>query len=109
MRFKTGDATDTEHCIALKHEFLRCEDAFRDFETYGALMIMKWQAEEQGRVTFPAHEKRLIAYKTYNGYSRFILHLYEFMLGQFHERMEARRNSRERRPTVTSWVTLNAF
>lgn len=81
MKFKSGDATDSEHCTALKHEFLRCEDAFKDFETYGTLMIMKAQDETQGKHSAPAHEKRLIAYKTYNAYSGFIHHLYEFMLG----------------------------
>jgi hypothetical protein len=78
---RIGDSADTEHCTALKHEFLRCQDAFKDFETYGTLMIMKAQAEEQGRTALSADEKRLIAYKTYNAYARFVLHLYEFMLG----------------------------
>lgn len=81
MKFRPGDATDSEHCTALKHEFLRCEDAFKDFETYGALMILKAQAEAEGGPPSSAQEKRLIAYKTYNAYSKFILHLYEFMLG----------------------------
>lgn len=75
---------DSAHCTALKHEFLRCEDAFKDFETYGTLMILKAQAEAteaKGQPPTSAHEKRFIAYKTYNAYSRFILHLYEFMLG----------------------------
>jgi hypothetical protein len=31
MKFKIGDATDTAHCVALKHEFLRCDDAFKYF------------------------------------------------------------------------------
>jgi hypothetical protein len=81
MKFKPGDALDSEHCTALKHEFLRCEDAFKDFETYGALMIIKAQAEAEGRTQTPPEENRLIAYKTYNAYARFIHHLYEFMLG----------------------------
>lgn len=81
MKFKPGDATDTAHCTALKHEFLRCEDAFTDFETYGKLMIMRAQAEARGASPAPADETRLIAYKTYNAYARFIHHLYEFMLG----------------------------
>ena len=84
MKFKPGDTTDSAHCTALKHEFLRCEDAFKDFETYGTLMILKAQAEAteaKGRPPTSAHDKRLISYKTYNAHSRFILHLYEFMLG----------------------------
>lgn len=81
MKFKVGDSTDSAHCTVLKHEFLRCEDAFKDFETYGRLMIMKAQAEAQGQGAAAAEETRLVAYKTYNAYARFIHHLYEFMLG----------------------------
>jgi hypothetical protein len=81
MKFKPGGTTDSAHSIALKHEFLRCEDAFKDFETYGTLMILKAQAEATRQPPNSAHENRLIAYTTYNAYSRFILHLYEFMLG----------------------------
>jgi hypothetical protein len=81
MKFKSGDSTDSAHCTALKHEFLRCEDAFKDFETYGTMMIMRAQAEDQGAPPPTAEETRLIAYKTYNAYSRFIHHLCEFMLG----------------------------
>jgi len=68
MKFKTGDATDTALCIALKHEFLRCDDAFSDFSASAVTMIT------QG-------ENRRIVYKTYNSYARFIQCLYEFMLG----------------------------
>lgn len=81
MKFRVGDATDGAHCTALKHEFLRCEDAFKDFETYATTMIMRAQVEAQGAPPSTAEETRLIAYKTYNAYSRFIHHLYEFMLG----------------------------
>jgi hypothetical protein len=68
MKFEIGDATDTALCLVLKHEFLRCEDAFNDFAKSASIMIM------QG-------ENRRIAYKTYNAYARFIHHLYEFMIG----------------------------
>lgn len=68
MKFKIGDATDRALCVALKHEFLRCDDAFNDFATSTKIMIT------QG-------ENRRIAYKTYNAYARFILHLYEFIKG----------------------------
>jgi hypothetical protein len=67
MKFQIGDATDTALCVALKHEFLRCDDAFSDFAASAKIMIF------QG-------ENRRIAYKTYNAYARFIHHLYEFML-----------------------------
>jgi hypothetical protein len=68
MQFKGGDATDTALCIALKHEFLRCDDAFADFAAAGTMMIT------QG-------ENRRIAFKAYNAYARFIQSLYEFVLG----------------------------
>jgi hypothetical protein len=67
MKFQIGDATDTALCVTLKHEFLRCDDAFNDFASSAKLMIA-------------AGENRRIAYKTYNAYARFIHHLYEFML-----------------------------
>jgi|HubBroStandDraft_1064217.scaffolds.fasta_scaffold01809_7 hypothetical protein len=68
MKFQPGDATDTALCVALKHEFLRCNDAFEEFASSATTMII------QG-------EGRLKSYKTYNAYARFIHHLYEFTLG----------------------------
>lgn len=68
VKFKPGDAIDGALCVALKHEYLRCEEAFEDFAAAATAMIM------QG-------ENKRAAYKTYNAYVRFILHLYEFMLG----------------------------
>jgi hypothetical protein len=68
MKFQLGDATDTALCIGLKHEFLRCEDAFNDFSSSATTMIN-------------LGEDRRTAYKTYNAYARFIHHLYEFMMG----------------------------
>lgn len=67
MKFKIGDGTDTALCIGLKHEFLRCDDAFNEFASAAKVMIA------QG-------ENRRIAYKAYNAYARFIHHLYEFMI-----------------------------
>ena len=68
MKFQAGDAVDTALCVAIKHEFLRCDDALNDFVLSATTMIT------QG-------EHPRIAYKTYNAYARFIHHLYEFMLG----------------------------
>jgi len=81
MKFKLGDDVDSAHCTALKHEFLRCEDAFKEFERCAHVMILKAQAEEQTNAAPIARENRFIAYKTYNAYARFIHHLYEFMVG----------------------------
>jgi hypothetical protein len=68
MKFKPGNATDTKLCIALKHEFLRCDDAFKDFVSFANTMI------GQG-------ESPRISYKAYNAYAIFVHHLYEFMMG----------------------------
>ncbi|QGY03625.1 hypothetical protein MMSR116_18315 [Methylobacterium mesophilicum SR1.6/6] len=69
MKFQIGDATDTALCVALKHEFLRCDNAFNDFSLYARMMI----ASNGGN--------RRISYKTYDAYARFIHHLYEFLMG----------------------------
>ncbi len=55
-------------CKSLKHEFLRCEDAFKVFEMYAIKMILNG-------------ESPIISYKTYNAYSYFLHHLYEFLKG----------------------------
>ena len=81
MKFNLGDDIDSAYCTALKHEFLRCEDAFKEFERCAHLMILKAQAEEQANAIPIMRENRLVAYKTYNAYTRFIHHLYEFMVG----------------------------
>lgn len=109
MKFKTGDALDTAHCTAIKHEFLRCEDAFKDFETYGRLMIMKAQAEGEGQTEVPAEESRLIAYKTYNAYARFIHHLYEFMLGAVQRDRGSTEELKARSPAAISRGMYNGF
>jgi hypothetical protein len=68
MKFQVGDTTDTALCVALKHEFMRCDDAFQDFRSLAKEMIVHG-------------ENRRICFKAYNAYARFIHHLYEFMLG----------------------------
>lgn len=68
MKFKIGSEIDHEHCIALQHEFLRCDDAFKEFKTYATIMIMKGK-------------NNWISYKAYNAYADFVHHLYEFLLG----------------------------
>ena len=81
MKFAIGSNTDSAHCAALKHEFLRCEEAFKEFETFGQLMIIRAQAQEVSKKPMIAHETRWVAFKTYNAYARFVHHLYEFLLG----------------------------
>lgn len=81
MKFTPGDQVDSAHCTALKHEFLRCEDAFKEFEHFATQMIMKAQTDHQAGRTPPPGENRFVAFRTYNAYARFIHHLYEFMVG----------------------------
>jgi hypothetical protein len=81
MKFAPGDETDSAHCIVLKHEFLRCEDAFKEFERYATAMILRAQADHNAKRKPRGGENRLTAFRTYNAYARFIHHLYEFMTG----------------------------
>src|SRR5664279_4400054 len=67
MKFETGDKTDKALCIALKHEFLRCDEAFNQFASAATILIT------QG-------DDRRLAYNAYNAYARFIHHLYEFAM-----------------------------
>jgi hypothetical protein len=68
MKFKPGDANQTALASMLKHEFLRCADAYDDFA-------------ESAKIVVEKGDNRRIAFKTYNAYARFIHHLYEFFLG----------------------------
>ena len=68
MKLSIGGVIDADHCIALQHEFLRCHDAFTEFYMYASRSIL-------------FGENKWLAFKTYNAYSRFIHHLYEFMVG----------------------------
>lgn len=68
MKFNAGDSLDKEHCIVLTHEFLRCDDSFKEFCRYAEQMILQGKTRE-------------ISYRTYNAYTNFIHHLYEFLLG----------------------------
>lgn len=65
-KFIAGDNTDISLCITIKHEFMRCEDSFKQFTHYAEILIIKGQTRE-------------ISYKTYNAYADFIHHLYEFL------------------------------
>jgi hypothetical protein len=68
VRFKHGDSIDGDHCTVLTHEILRCHDSFKEFCNYAEKMIIKGQTRE-------------ISYRTYNSYTSFIHHLYEFLMG----------------------------
>jgi hypothetical protein len=59
MKFKNGDAKHVALASALKHEFLRCADAFDDFAAAAKLSLVK------------TDDIRLV-YRTYNANGRFI-------------------------------------
>ena len=79
-----GDEIDTAHCIALAHEILRCEEAFKDFEKLATQSII-------------VAEIRPLAFKMYNAYAHFLHHLYEFMAGCY---------VRDRQNTVSGFDTV---
>lgn len=106
MKFTVGSETDTALCIALKHEFLRCEDAFKEFEKFATAMIMTAQNRENMNIP-PDHDlNRRIAFKMYDGYTRFVHHLYEFLLGaEMRERFDT---AQVRAEEADRWIQANA-
>lgn len=99
MKFSAGDAIDHDHCIVLTHEFLRCEEAFKDFSTFASQMVMSGQTKE-------------LSFKAYNAYTRFLHHLYEFMVG-CHGREAGNtnikyKNNEERTAAIESYITHHA-
>ena len=66
LRFKSGDKTDVDLCVALEHEFLRCRDAFKECEQFATMAALKGKGP-------------WLSYRMYNAYSAFVHHLYEFM------------------------------
>lgn len=100
-----GSETDSAHCVALKHEFLRCEDAFKEFEKLGTAMIMTAQAQELTGVMTVANQSRWTSFKTYNAYARFVHHLYEFLLGALAR--ERRDTAQIRAEDADRWIQAN--
>ncbi|KUM54036.1 hypothetical protein [Rheinheimera sp. EpRS3] len=67
MKIEMGTAEDYHHCIAIKHEYFKCRDAFEQFRKSAESLILS------------GYEKQK-SYRAYNSYSYFIHHLYEFLL-----------------------------
>lgn len=67
MKIEIGTDADYHQCIAIKHEYLKCRDAFEQFRLSAENLILT------------GHDKYK-SYRTYNSYSYFIHHLYEFLL-----------------------------
>jgi hypothetical protein len=106
MKFTIGSDMDIAHSVALKHEFLPCEDAFKEFEQFSTTMIMTAQAQEQAGVPAVASQSRWMAFKTYNAYARFVHHLYEFLLGALAR--ERGDTAKIRAEDVDRWIQANA-
>jgi hypothetical protein len=68
VKFESGDETEKWLVVSLQHEFLRCQEAFKEFADHATDMV------------FSEHSRKK-SYLAYNAYSRFILHLYEFLIG----------------------------
>lgn len=97
MKFQAGDKTDTEHCIALTHEFLRCQDSFNEFRFFATAMITKGQG-------------KWISYKCYNAYASFLHHLYEFYCGLIaRERKDSKisKDNNKKIKTIESNITFS--
>jgi len=106
MKFTVGSETDIALSIALKHEFLRCEEAFEEFERSAAVMIMIAEARKQAGFPADANQSRFVAFKTYNAYGRFVHHLYEFLLGAMaRERCDTKKIRAE---DADFWMQANA-
>jgi len=67
MKFDSSSPVDAQHCLAIKHEYLRCRDAFDLFHQAATGIVLSGHTKEA-------------AYRAYNAYSYFVLHLYEFLI-----------------------------
>ncbi|WP_431700577.1 hypothetical protein [Pseudomonas sp. BR20] len=67
MKFEPSGSIDAMHCLAIKHEYLRCRDMFEVFRDTATGIVLSGHSREA-------------AYRAYNAYSGFILHLYEFLI-----------------------------
>jgi hypothetical protein len=97
MKFEIGDETDQKLCRALKHEFLRCGEAYADFIAASTQM-------RQGI------DSRALSYRAYNAYARFLLHLYEFLMAcEQRDRHDTAQIPRDHVDTVIAVFTKRAF
>ncbi|WP_047281737.1 hypothetical protein [Pseudomonas lundensis] len=62
--------TDRLHCMAIRHEYFRCKDAFELFVAQGESIVLQGHSHQR-------------AYRAYNAYSSFIHHLYELYMALF--------------------------
>lgn len=70
MQFQEGDATYNDLREVVFHEFILCEGAFDEFARFAGLNIM-------------GASDSATKLRSYNAYSQFLVHLYEFYVGCF--------------------------
>jgi hypothetical protein len=68
MKFEAGDETDKALSATLAHEYVLCRESFDRFVRYAEINIM-------GR------RDKIIKIKSYDAYTSFLHHLYEFYVG----------------------------
>ena len=68
MKFSISDKVDSNLCMALTHEFFRCDDAFESF-----IMVKSLLNKDKNN--------KHLRYKAYNHYADFVHHYYEFLMG----------------------------
>lgn len=81
--------TDRLHCMAIRHEYLRCKDAFELFVAQGESIVLQGHSHQR-------------AYRAYNAYSSFIHHLYELYMALFardHQVVDIKNS-----PAIKAWV-----
>lgn len=81
--------TDRLHCMAIRHEYLRCKDALELFAEEGAIIIEHGHTHRRG-------------YRAYNAYSSFVHHLYELhmaLLARDHEVTDISKS-----PKIKEWM-----
>lgn len=99
MKIKLGTDTDYHQCIAITHEYYKCRDAFEEFRISAENLILT------------GHDKYK-SYRTYNSYSYFIHHLYEFLLachGRDFENKDITDKREERNLLIDSLIEEDAI
>ena len=71
MKFKVGDQTDSYLIATISHEYMRTKESFELF------------AENETYRLKTGNESKQLKIRSYNFYSDFLAHLYEFYLGCF--------------------------
>ncbi|MFO4687411.1 hypothetical protein [Vibrio cholerae] len=100
VKIKTGTDADYHQCIAIKHEYFKCRDAFEQFRKSAEHLILS------------GHDKYK-SYRTYNSYSYFIHHLYEFLFAcharDFENKNITNKKGIEKNKFIDSLISEDAY